>query len=183
MARVFSESGSDGLLFLMHLREDVLGRLSEELRGTTSHRHLRALDATMADTLAQWFVPGVLELHRITFASPGLFLERVRPQLQSSTPFSWLDPLTHPPPMSPRSATPSAYIASRDWWTSSAESVRGVPSLSRKHARALTHTCTPHSCRQRQALLCVHAPVAAPATARRPPRRPHARAGRRPPLH
>lgn len=78
MARVFSESGGDGLLFLMRLREDVLRRLSEEPRGTVGHRHLRALDATMADTMAQWFVSGVLELHRITFASPGLLLERVR---------------------------------------------------------------------------------------------------------
>ena len=68
----------DGMLFLVHIREDLLKVLRKKLATTQELIALQDLDRNLKGILTDWFGVGFLQLERITYEStPGSLLEKI----------------------------------------------------------------------------------------------------------
>ncbi|GAB9472284.1 hypothetical protein Gpo141_00009465 [Globisporangium polare] len=67
-----------GMLFLLHLRADLLQVLRKHTSESTEAAALRSLDVSLKNFLASWFSVGFLNLERVTYEkSSGQLLEKI----------------------------------------------------------------------------------------------------------
>ncbi|KAJ0405983.1 hypothetical protein ATCC90586_000799 [Pythium insidiosum] len=67
-----------GMLFLIHMRADLLQVLRKNAESGAEAAALRSLDASLKSFLASWFEVGFLNLQRVTYEhSPGRLLEKI----------------------------------------------------------------------------------------------------------
>ena len=74
----------EGVKFLVDLRAELMGHAKGDAA-------LSVLDAELRDLLASWFDIGFLELHRITWRSPALVLEKIASYEAVHAIQSWQD--------------------------------------------------------------------------------------------
>ncbi|GLE06320.1 hypothetical protein PINS_up015567 [Pythium insidiosum] len=67
-----------GMLFLIHMRADLLQVLRKNAESGAEAAALRSLDVSLKSFLASWFEVGFLDLQRVTYEhSPGRLLEKI----------------------------------------------------------------------------------------------------------